>query len=80
MLFGVVETRRLRVSVDQALKPGKASDADYDNDGFVGESDAIRIRDARFTIDPLVDLTEDAYIDTPDLIRFLELYQLPVSP
>jgi photosystem II stability/assembly factor-like uncharacterized protein len=59
---------------------GNACDADYDNDGFVGESDAIRIRDARFTIDPLVDLTEDAYIDTPDLIRFQELYQLPVSP
>jgi photosystem II stability/assembly factor-like uncharacterized protein len=59
---------------------GNACDADYDNDGFVGESDAIRIRDARFTVDPLVDLTEDAFVDIPDLIRFGELYQLPVDP
>ncbi len=59
---------------------GNACDADYDNDGFVGESDALRIRDARFTIDPLVDLTEDGYVDIPDLERFMELYQLPVDP
>ncbi|MDH3389327.1 MAG: thrombospondin type 3 repeat-containing protein, partial [Gammaproteobacteria bacterium] len=59
---------------------GNACDADYDNDGFVGESDALRIQAARFTFDPLVDLTEDSYVDIPDLIRFMELYLQPVAP
>jgi len=59
---------------------GNACDADYDNDGFVGESDGIRIQNARFTSDALVDLTEDAFVDIPDLVRFMELYQLPVGP
>jgi hypothetical protein len=80
LIVCVVESRRLRVSVEQAVKPGKTSDACQDSDGFGGDSDSIRIRDARFTIDLLVDLTVDAFVDIADLIRFMELYQLSVGP
>ena len=65
---------------------GNACDADYDNDGLVGTSDFLRLRQAWRAMgvgsgwDPQFDADDDGAIGTFEWMRFLSIFGAPPGP